>query len=61
MEPIKCRWAGCLNTHKSSTGYCADHVEAGQRREMHVEPRSKHVEALLFEERNWGINWPKVI
>jgi len=61
MQPLKCRHKGCKNTHKSSTGYCADHVEEGVRHEIRVPKGGRVGSPLLQEEYTEGFHWPKVI
>jgi len=62
MQPLKCRHRGCTTAHKSSTGYCAEHVEEGVRRRTHVPKFQRTVsEPHLVEEDTRGFTLPKVI
>lgn len=55
IKERQCYYTGCKTLHKSDTGYCAEHVEAGMRKQW-VKPRER-AEPLLAEEKPFKLRY----
>lgn len=59
MQPYKCRHPGCDTTHKSTTGYCAEHVGQHARRPVVAHEGRACSDPHLIEESLKDINYQR--
>lgn len=61
MKQTKCQHPKCENMHKSSTGYCAEHVEKHERHRTYVREGRTCSSPHLVEEDTRGYMMPDVL
>lgn len=56
-KPLKCRHKGCQTTHRSPSGFCAEHAEDQMKHKMHVQEGRREPMPHLAEELPYRGDW----